>query len=80
MYFQVMTAGQRVSFEYHGNNYIFTVNQAAVEGQERSNAPERGKITNETYIVFEASNASGIKVFLLISFLFHLIQFLFSFF
>ncbi|KAK3431413.1 hypothetical protein EUGRSUZ_E03294 [Eucalyptus grandis] len=59
---QVMTAGQRVSFEYHGNNYIFTVNQAAVEGQERSNAPERGKITNETYIVFEASNASGIKV------------------
>ncbi|KAL3740106.1 hypothetical protein ACJRO7_021395 [Eucalyptus globulus] len=58
----VMTVGQRVAFEYHGNKYIFTVNQAAVEGQERSNAPERGKITNETYIVFEASNASGIKV------------------
>ncbi|KAL3740109.1 hypothetical protein ACJRO7_021398 [Eucalyptus globulus] len=59
---QVMTVGQRVAFEYHGNKYIFTVNQAAMEGQERSNAPERGKITNETYIVFEASNASGIKV------------------
>ncbi|KAL3740113.1 hypothetical protein ACJRO7_021402 [Eucalyptus globulus] len=59
---QVMTVGQRVAFEYDGNKYIFTVNQAAVEGQERSNAPERGKITNETYIVFEASNASGIKV------------------
>lgn len=59
---QVMTAGQRVSFEYHGNNYIFTVNQAVVEGQEKSNAPERGMISNDTYIVFETSNASGIKV------------------
>ncbi|XP_048131493.1 vesicle-fusing ATPase-like [Rhodamnia argentea] len=57
---QVMTVGQRVSFEYHGNNYIFTVNRA--EGQERSNAPESGMISNDTYIVFAASNASGIKV------------------
>lgn len=54
--------GQRVSFEYHGNNYIFTVNQASVEGQEASNGPERGMITSDTYIVFEASNSSGIKV------------------
>ncbi|GKV10914.1 hypothetical protein SLEP1_g22218 [Rubroshorea leprosula] len=59
---QVMTAGQRVSFEYHGNNYIFTVNQAVLEGQEASNAPERGLISNETYIIFEASNSSGIKI------------------
>ncbi|KAH9670888.1 Vesicle-fusing ATPase [Citrus sinensis] len=59
---QVMTAGQRVVFEYHGNNYIFTVNGAAVEGQEKSNALERGIITNETYFVFEASNDSGIKI------------------
>ncbi|GKV10910.1 hypothetical protein SLEP1_g22214 [Rubroshorea leprosula] len=59
---QVMTAGQRVSFEYHGNNYIFTVNQAVLEGQEGSNAPERGLISNETYIIFEASNSSGIKI------------------
>lgn len=65
MYFcriQVMTAGQRVTFEYHGTNYIFTVNQAVLEGQEKSNAIERGMISNDTYIVFEASNASGIKV------------------
>lgn len=54
-----MTVGQRVSFEYHGNNYIFTVNQAVVEEQDKS---ERGILSNETYIVFEASNASGIKV------------------
>ncbi|GLU23008.1 hypothetical protein SLE2022_390420 [Rubroshorea leprosula] len=59
---QVMTAGQRVPFKYHGNNYILTVNQAVLEGQEGSNAPERGLISNETCIIFEASNSSGIKV------------------
>ncbi|RZC50918.1 hypothetical protein C5167_019340 [Papaver somniferum] len=59
---QVMTAGQRVSFEYHGTNYIFTVNQAAVEGEEKSNNLERGMISNDTYFVFEASNATGIKI------------------
>lgn len=59
---QVMMEGQRVSFEYHGNNYIFTVNHAAVEGQDKSNAPERGIISSDTYIVFETSNSSGIKI------------------
>ncbi|GLT51403.1 hypothetical protein SLA2020_248160 [Shorea laevis] len=57
-----MTVGQRASFEYHGNNYIFTVNQAVLEGQEKSNAIERGMISNETYIIYEASNSSGIKI------------------
>ncbi|KAG5551257.1 hypothetical protein RHGRI_009622 [Rhododendron griersonianum] len=59
---QVMTAGQRVTFEYHGNGYIFTVNQAVVEGQEKPNSIERGIITTETYIVFEVSKSSGIKI------------------
>ncbi|GMY37356.1 vesicle-fusing ATPase-like [Fagus crenata] len=59
---QVMTAGQRVSFEHKGINYIFTVNQAAVEGQEKSDALERGMISSDTYIVFETSDASGIKI------------------
>lgn len=57
-----MTSGQRVTFEYHGNNYIFTVTQATVEGREDSNDVERGMISSDTYIVFEASNSSGIKV------------------
>lgn len=57
-----MTAGQKAIFEYHGNNYILTVNQAAVEGQEKSNAVERGMISNDTFFVFEASSGSGIKV------------------
>ncbi|KAJ6364203.1 hypothetical protein OIU76_029190 [Salix suchowensis] len=59
---QVMTSGQRVTFEYHGNNYIFTVTQATVEGREDSNGVERGIIASDTYIVFEASNSSGIKI------------------
>ncbi|XP_038895439.1 vesicle-fusing ATPase [Benincasa hispida] len=59
---QIMTAGQRVSFEYHGTNYIFTVNQAVVEGQDTSNGVERGMISNDTYFVFETSNGSGIKI------------------
>ncbi|EEF43280.1 vesicular-fusion protein nsf, putative [Ricinus communis] len=58
--YQVLTTGQRVSFEYHGNNYIFTVNQAVVEGQDKSN--ERGMISSDTYFIFEASNSSGIKI------------------
>ncbi|KAF5949730.1 hypothetical protein HYC85_011723 [Camellia sinensis] len=59
---QVMTTGQRVTFEYHGNGYIFTVNQAAIEGQEKSKGIERGMLSTETYIVFEAPNSSGIKI------------------
>ncbi|PIA55395.1 hypothetical protein AQUCO_00800272v1 [Aquilegia coerulea] len=59
---QVMTAGQRVAFDYHGNNYVFTVNQAVVEGQENPNTLERGMVSADTYIVFEASNDSGIKI------------------
>lgn len=57
-----MTTGQKFTFEYYGNGFISTVNQAVLEGQEKSKSIERGMITTETYIVFEASNASGIKV------------------
>lgn len=59
---QVMTTGQKVLFEYCGVNYIFTVNQAMVEGAENSKGVERGIITPDTYIVFETIPNSGIKV------------------
>ncbi|KAG6424379.1 hypothetical protein SASPL_114797 [Salvia splendens] len=59
---QVMTTGQRVTFEYHGNGYIFTVNQATLEGKEKSHGMERGMISPETFIIYEASNSSGIKI------------------
>ncbi|XVF27639.1 hypothetical protein REPUB_Repub14bG0125700 [Reevesia pubescens] len=59
---QVMTAGQKVTFEYHGNNYIFTINQAQLERQEQSNGLERGMISSDTYFIFEAQNSSGIKI------------------
>lgn len=62
---QVMTVGQRVSFEYCGTNYIFTVNQAVVEGREDSKSIERGMVSTETYFVFETSPSSGIKVLFL---------------
>ncbi|XP_028799254.1 vesicle-fusing ATPase-like [Neltuma alba] len=57
-----MTAGQKVLFEYHGNNYNFTVSQAVVEDQEKQTSLERGMISDDTYIIFEASRDSGIKI------------------
>ncbi|KAL0874078.1 hypothetical protein Bca101_023783 [Brassica carinata] len=61
--YQVFTVGQRVTFEFHGTNYILTVNRAVVEIDEiQTNGIERGMICNDTYLVFEASNASGIKI------------------
>ncbi|CAH9087192.1 unnamed protein product [Cuscuta europaea] len=59
---QVMTVGQRVTLEYHGTGYIFTVNQAQVEGTPKSAKVDRGLIYSETYIIFEAPKASGIKI------------------
>lgn len=63
IYMQVFTVGQRVTFEFHGTNYILTVDRAVVEADwNQTNGIERGMICNDTYFVFEASNASGIKV------------------
>ncbi|KAI8552578.1 hypothetical protein RHMOL_Rhmol06G0277800 [Rhododendron molle] len=59
---QVMTTGQKFTFEYYGNGFISTVNQAVLEGQEKSKSIERGMISTGTYIIFEASKASGIKI------------------
>ncbi|URE37301.1 hypothetical protein MUK42_17091 [Musa troglodytarum] len=59
---QAMTTGQRVSFEFCGTNYIFTVIQALLEGQDDSKGLDRGMISMETYFVFEASSNSGIKI------------------
>ena len=53
-------------FEYHGNNYSFIVNSAALESPEKSNSVERGMVSDDTYIVFEAARESGIKVNFLI--------------
>ena len=62
-----MTTGQKVLFEYCGTNYIFTVSQALLEGQDDSKGVDRGMISMETYFVFEASPNSGIKVLLISS-------------
>ncbi|KAJ3670985.1 hypothetical protein LUZ60_008411 [Juncus effusus] len=59
---QVMTTGQRATFEFQGTNYVFTVNQALLEGQESATPLDRGSIATDTYIIFEAIPTSGIKV------------------
>lgn len=56
---QILTVGQKVTFEYLGNNFLFTVNQAVVEGQDDS---ERGMLSADTYIIFEAAGGCGIKI------------------
>ncbi|KMS97999.1 hypothetical protein BVRB_4g096810 [Beta vulgaris subsp. vulgaris] len=58
---QVLTVGQKVTFEYLGNNFLFTVNQAVIEGQEKSDS-ERGLLSADTYVIFEAAGGSGIKI------------------
>ncbi|TMW97063.1 hypothetical protein EJD97_006289, partial [Solanum chilense] len=58
---QIMTTGQKVTFEYHGNGYIVIVIQATVKGQEKSNV-ERGMVSDDTHIIFEAANSSGVKI------------------
>ncbi|CAI8618212.1 unnamed protein product [Vicia faba] len=59
---QVMTAGQKVLFEFQGNNYSFTVREATVEGRGKSSSIERGMILDDTFFVFDAPRDSGIKV------------------
>ncbi|KAL5054241.1 hypothetical protein RYX36_034923 [Vicia faba] len=59
---QVMTAGQKVLFEFQGNNYSFTVREATVEGRGKSSSIERGMILDDTFFVFDAPRDSGIKI------------------
>jgi vesicle-fusing ATPase len=63
-----MTAGQKVLFEHQGINYSFTVSQVTVEGQQRSSSIDRGMISDDTFMIFEASRDSGIKASFLIFF------------
>ncbi|KAM5559571.1 vesicle-fusing ATPase-like [Rosa sericea] len=63
--YQVMMAGQKVSFKSDGGReYVFTVHQAAVEGQEKADADlERGMISSGTYFIFETPKGSnGLKI------------------
>ncbi|KAL9160212.1 hypothetical protein ABFS82_08G185500 [Erythranthe guttata] len=59
----VMTTGQRVLLKYNEIGYIFTVNQVAVQGKEKTNRIERGMISADTHIIYEAPLSSGIQIF-----------------
>ncbi|CAH1422727.1 unnamed protein product [Lactuca virosa] len=56
-----MTTGQMVTFDFIGNGYIFKVTQVDVESHDKTDI-ERGMLSSDSYIVFEASNSSGIKI------------------
>ncbi|XP_012850754.1 PREDICTED: vesicle-fusing ATPase-like [Erythranthe guttata] len=58
-----MTTGQRVLLKYNEIGYIFTVNQVAVQGKEKTNRIERGMISADTHIIYEAPLSSGIQIF-----------------
>ncbi|KAL7143323.1 hypothetical protein ABFS83_08G184200 [Erythranthe nasuta] len=58
-----MTTGQRVLFKYDDTVYIFTVNEAVLKGKGRSNGIERGTISADTHIIFEAPLSSGVQIF-----------------
>uniref|UniRef100_A0A7N0UZE9 Vesicle-fusing ATPase n=1 Tax=Kalanchoe fedtschenkoi TaxID=63787 RepID=A0A7N0UZE9_KALFE len=60
---QVMTAGQRVTFEYLGNAFIFIVTLATVEGQDKSNNIDRGMISNDTYVIVNQREAVNSNIF-----------------
>ncbi|KAL6141805.1 hypothetical protein ACLB2K_060092 [Fragaria x ananassa] len=59
--YQIMTVGQKVAFKSDGGReYVFTVHQAAVEGQEKADADlERGMISSGTYFIFETPRGSN---------------------
>ncbi|KAL8046547.1 hypothetical protein ABFX02_08G184800 [Erythranthe guttata] len=61
---QVMTTGQRVFFQHNSIGYIFTVNQAVLEGRVKTkNGIERGMISTDTRIILEAPMSSGVQIF-----------------
>ncbi|CAI5479711.1 unnamed protein product, partial [Closterium sp. Yama58-4] len=64
---QVLTVGQKISFEFHGTNFALTVilvEFPSPEGQEgaRAFASTRGLLVKQTGIIYEAAAGSGIKV------------------
>jgi vesicle-fusing ATPase len=66
---QMMTVGQMVSFEYIGTNYIFTVKETILGGQEGKENVLAGEAkatlglwTKSTHLIFETSPSSGIKI------------------
>ncbi|OAE30121.1 hypothetical protein AXG93_1112s1390 [Marchantia polymorpha subsp. ruderalis] len=59
---QVLTVGQKVTFEYVGTNYTFCVNQTLLEGNSGNDDSTRGILTSETHFMFETPGNSGIKM------------------
>ena len=58
---QVLSMGQKASFEYCGTNYLLSVSETLVEGQGEGGV-KRGKLGRLTQFAFETPPNSGIKV------------------
>ncbi|OAE30122.1 hypothetical protein AXG93_1112s1400 [Marchantia polymorpha subsp. ruderalis] len=63
---QVLTVGQKVTFEYVGTNYTFCVNQTLLEGNSGNDDSTRGILTSETHFMFETPGNSGIKIIIVL--------------
>ncbi|GJP83692.1 hypothetical protein CLOP_g13819 [Closterium sp. NIES-67] len=64
---QVLTVGQKISFEYRGTNFtlsVILVEFPAPEGQSGARAfvSTRGLLVKQTGIIYEAAASSGIKI------------------
>ena len=57
---QVLTVGQKVTFEFVGTNYLFAVGGIARAGGD--DGATRGVLTDATAVVFEAAKETGIKL------------------
>lgn len=58
----VFTEDQRVTFEYVGVNYLFSVTGLLVEAQEEKQTVRRGQLGPKTAFVFQAKTGGGIKI------------------
>ena len=57
---QIFTIGQKLTFEFCGTNYIFTISAVTVEKEGAT--PFRALLSESTSFVFEAKPNDGIKL------------------
>jgi len=59
---QILTNGQKISFEFQGTNYLMTVLDAVTTGAASGSASARGLLTRQTQYLLESAGGSLIKV------------------
>lgn len=59
---QVLSNGQKISFEFQGTNYLVTVLDVVTTGATSGSASPRGLLTKQTLFLLESAGGSLIKV------------------